>query len=277
MNQPPKSTEETSSAEIPVLLTVADIIRFKAEYEADVRLYEELPARIKQKKRRYEAALFFAPPGFDPNAPVPAPVVAPVPAPLPTPSPEPSAPAACFELVSQPMIEEDADESEGEGRLTWIGELLRVLEAASRGLPHQEVLAMLKQTKLGERVSAGEKGFYNAVARLEKRGQLIKNGGLLYSPKLVEQMRQRGEVLPDVSLEMRRRAGGSGTVVLEVLSEHPEGLDVQALRNEVIKKPGVPASLEKHTHYIYNVVATLIGQGAVTKDAQGRYRIKGES
>src|SRR5665811_240951 len=63
--------DQASSAEPPALLTVEGVIRLKADYEADVKLYEELPARIKSKKRLFEAALLFAPPGFNPNAPMP--------------------------------------------------------------------------------------------------------------------------------------------------------------------------------------------------------------
>ena len=267
MTNTPNVPDQTPSIGASALLTVDDIVRLKIDYDADVRLYEELPARIKFKKRRFEAALLFAPPGFNPDAPMPALVTAPNP---PESSPVENA-APVFELASEPMTKEDSAGSGG--KLTWIKAVSHVLETSERGLPHQEVLSKVKETKLGEHSSAGDKGFYNAIARLEKRGELIKNGGLLYSKTLVEQMRAQGQSLPDMTTEARRRAGGSATVVLEVLRDHPEGMDANQLRDEVGKKPGVPASIAKHGHYIYNILGTLIGQGAVTKGAQGTYHV----
>lgn len=259
------------AASSPVTMTADDILRLKADYEADVRLYEDLPARIKLKKRRFEAAMLFAPDGFDPNAPADQ-TQAPVPPPVATtpPSPQP-APAVPVEANEFELAREPAE------RLTWVGELARVLNESSRGLSHKEALAMLKATPLGDSASTGDKGFYNAVFRLEGRGQLIKSGGLLYSKKLVDEMKARGEYLPDVTTETRRRAGGAATMILSVLKSNPEGLDGNELRKQVAAMPGVPSSMSKHSHYIYNILATLIGQGAVVKDDGGRYRAKDAS
>ena len=257
-------SDENIDSSAPVLLTVADIVRYKADYEADVRLLEELPARIKLKKRKYEAALMFAPPGFDPDTPV---AVTPARLPIPTRQPEPE-PDKPFELV------QEAEEIETEGRVTWIGELRRLLAAANRGVAHQEALASLKSTPLGDRTSAGDKGFYNAVSRLEKRGELVKASGLLYSKKMADEMVARGEPLPGQSLESRRRAGSSAAIVLQVLREHPEGLIAPDLKDAAAAVPGAPESIAKHGQYIYNVLSTLIGQCEVEKDANGVYRIR---
>jgi hypothetical protein len=247
-----------------------------------VKLLEELPARIKAKKRKYEASLFFAPPGFDPDEVPSAPIVQSA-----APLKEDARTTASVEQVDAPTTnpemqlfpaspdEEDAGDGIAGGRITWFRELNRLLQDSPVGVSHQYALAELKKTSLGERVSQGEKGFYNAVARLEKKGLLIKSGGLLYSSKLVEEMKARGELLPDVSTEIRRRAGGSGTVVLEVLRANPQGLDANGLRSEMGKLPGISESIKKHTHYIYNVLGTLMGQGEIEKDAQGIYKIKG--
>lgn len=261
MTHPQLQDQKASGGYSSPLLTVEDIFRLKADYEADVRLLNELPARIELKKRKYDAALLFAPPGFDPDAPS---------SPAPAPSAEPDAPSEGekqFELV--PEGEDEHDDQPG--RVTWIGRLAKLLESADQGMSHQEALTRLKQTPLGVRQSAGDKGFYNAVARLEKRGDLIKNGGLLYSRRLANEMAARGEALPDVSIETRRRSGGSAAAALSVLRLHPDGLDAGRLREELAKLPGLPESLTKHSHYIYNVLSTLMGQGEITKNETGVY------
>lgn len=271
----------------PVLLTAADILRLKEDYESDVRLYEQLPARIKLKKRRFEAALLFAPAGFDPDAVSTEAAAAPVNSPSLVVQEATTyvAPAStASDHVAEPAAEPEAEDFQlthgsvdsGE-RVTWIGELERILGESDRGLSHKEALAMLKETALGAKVSEGEKGFYNAVARLEKRGTLVKNGGRIYSKGLVMAMEARGEPLPDVTIETRRREGGTASVIIEILKLHPSGLDANQLRASAATMPGVPSSMSKHSHYIYNVLGTLMGQGIVVKGDDGLYRLKNAS
>lgn len=264
-------SDDKNSASASSLLTVEDIIRYKADYEADLKLLDELPARIKQKKRKYEAALFFAPDGFDPDVSLkPAVIAVPDLNYVTTPIVREPVTSPSFELGVQQQSKEP---EETETRLTWIGELARVLDASPKGISHQDALTQLKKTKLGERVSQGEKGFYNAVALLDKRGGLVKAGGLLYSANVIEQMKARGESIPDESVETRRRSGGSGAATLQVLRSHPQGLDANTLRSELAKAPGAPASIAKHGHYIYNILGSLMGQGAIEKDANGIYKL----
>lgn len=264
-------SDNKNSASASPLLTVEDIIRFKADYESDLKLLEELPARIKQKKRKYEAALFFAPEGFDPDAPLKSAIVA-VSGLVSVAASGFQQPElqSTFELTDQ---QEEAESEEVGGRLTWTGELKRVLVNSFAGVSHQDALAQLKETKLGERVSKGEKGFYNAVSLLEKKGALVKAGGLLYSANVIEQMKARGESIPDESAETRRRSSGSGAATLQVLRSHPQGLDANTLRSELAKVPGAPASIAKHGHYIYNILGSLMGQGEIEKDANGIYKL----
>lgn len=281
MTSPSNYSVNASSMQGDAMLSGEAILRLKAEYESDLKLLEELPARIKLKKRRYEASLLFAPPGFDPDAPIKGEpfiqsaldvaVASKIESEVLQEHKAAGAPLNLFGEVQEP----EEDDEALTGRITWAGELKGLLDSSPVGVSHKDALAKLKQTSLGERVSKGEKGFYNAVARLEKSGSLVKSGGLLYSKQLVEAMESRGEALPDVSTETRRRAGGSAAVVLEVLRANPDGLNANDLRAKLAELPGVSQSITNHHHYIYNVLGTLMGQGEIKKDAQGVYKIKG--
>lgn len=282
MISPSYFPDNASSEQSIALLTVDAILRLKADYESDLKLMEELPSRIKLKKKKYEASLLFAPLGFDPDVPVKK-VAAPIASIVEVPADEPlMSDLMPLDKVSNPPLQLFAEDEGGsddaglaQGRTTWTGELKKLLNKSSVGISHQYALTQLKETSLGERVSKGEKGFYNAVGLLEKQGFLIKNGGLLYSDKLVADMKARGELLPDVSIEMRRRPGGSGSAALEVLRANPDGLDAHTLRIEMSKMPSVPQSVTKHGHYIYNVLGTLMGHGDIEKDNEGIYKLKG--
>lgn len=142
-----------------------------------------------------------------------------------------------------------------------------------RGIPHKELLTKIIEKHPTLEQSQGDKGFYNAVARLAKGGEITKFGGLLYSTRVVNLLREKGEKLPDMTLEVRRRAGGSAQIVIEILEKHPGGLSGPDLKKVVAEIPEAPKSVREHGQYIYNILATLMGSGVVTKK-DGIYRLK---
>jgi hypothetical protein len=232
------------------LLTVTAIRSLKQDYEADLRLFAELPGRLEAKKRKLDAALMFLPPGIDLDGAAPELAdKAALPAPPPV-TVNPSAP----------------------GKATWAGEMERMLLSLDAGISHQGLLQRLKQTELGERSSPGEKGFYNAIARLSERGLLEKHGGLLYHRTLADRIRASGRAFPDVTIEVARRAGGSASLVVETLEQHPKGLTAPELKKLLAVREDAPKSLREHGQYIYNILSTLIGNGTVSR-RKGVYRL----
>lgn len=231
------------------LLTVAAVRALKADYEADLRLLAELPARVELKKRKLDAAMFFMPDGFDFEAL------------------EVHAPAVQPDLVEEPPAAPEAP-----GRISWAGEMARVLASLEGGIAHKDLLATLKTTELGERVSPGDKGFYNAIGKLAERGLLVKHGGLLYHKDVADRIVARGVALPDLTIELARRKGGSASFVVEALGQHPKGLTAPDIKKIVGAREDAPKSLREHGQYIYNILATLMGNGTVTR-RNGVYKL----
>jgi len=232
------------------------ILQLKTELEADIRLYESLPARIAERKRRYEAALLFAPEGFDPSAPLMT---------KSTPPPENkiSNESSEFTLTS-------SEQRIGASPPSWIVAVKNVLDECNGGLTHKELFERIKIAFPGIPTSNGDKGFYNAIAKLAKRTQLVKHGGFLYSAKTFAELKDRGEPLPE--LQGRVRSGSSGEIVLSLLQAHKNGLTGPELKKLAASTPDAPRSLKDHGQYIYNILATLIGTGAVVKD-NGIYKL----
>jgi hypothetical protein len=249
-------------------LSAEYILGLKAEVDRLRKLWAELPAIIDKRQKLYEAALLFAPEGFDPDAPVQS-----------------------VEAYAQggEEVEEDEEPEDGKSadhfsldvgetaefallpvehhspKATWVSAVREVLTLVEKGVPHKELLALIRQTYPGLPVSNGEKGFYNAVFRLTERNELVKHGGLLYAASVVQAMEARGERLPEAA-EHQVRRGSSGEIVLEVLKANPDGLTGPDLRKAVSEMPSAPKSLREHGQYIYNVLATLIGTGVVVKN-----------
>ena len=237
---PPPSTDPDAP-----LLTLSAIRALLAEYEADVRLLAELPARVESKKRRLDAAMLFLPPDFDLNAP---------------------AVSAGADAQPQAPAEAPAASAAEPARVTWTSEMSKHLASLDGGISHRDLLAALKQTELGQReASPGEKGFYNAIAKLAEKGTLVKIGGLLYHKDVVTRLTENGQPLPDMTIEVARRAGGSGSLVVEVLAQHPKGLTAPALRKLFAEREDAPKSLREHGQYIYNILSTLMGNGTIVR------------
>lgn len=230
------------------LLTLGDVMKLRAEIEADMELLALLPARIAQKKKLYDAALLFAPANFgsmieSDTGPVPAEI-----------------------LVSGKQSTMPQGDLDSPVKLSWIGETRRIINEADRGLSYADVLSELKTLPLPP--SAGDKGFYNSMARMEAKGEIVKAGGLVYSARLaqLQGLKPREQTKPDVNL------GGTSGIALAVLRAHPIGLKAAEVKREFLRRPDCPESMRKHGHYIYSVLTKLIDNGSVTKDASGVYR-----
>lgn len=145
-----------------------------------------------------------------------------------------------------------------------------ILEDAMGGLPHKQLLQMARE-KYQFPPSNGEKGFYNAVAKLVNAGAVVKHGNLLFADKVIKEITAKGGALPVVP-EMARRAGSSAELIHQVLVQHPDGLSGPDLRNIVAGLPEAPKSLREHAQYVYNILGAMMGTGEVSK-VDGIYRL----
>lgn len=268
---PSMTVHYTPSPELTMMggkLSAEYIFGLKAELDRLRKLWTELPAIIDKRQKLYEAALMFAPEGFDPDAPV-EPVEADAQGGEEVEEdeePEDGTSAAHFSLdVGGPVDFALSPVERHSPKATWVSAVREVLMLVEKGVPHKELLALIRQTYPELPVSNGEKGFYNAVFRLTERKELVKHGGLLYAASVVRAMEARGEKLPEAP-EHQVRRGSSGEIVLEVLKANPNGLTGPDLRKVVSEMPNAPKSLREHGQYIYNILATLMGTGAVVKN-----------
>jgi hypothetical protein len=257
------------SAELP-----AEYIReLKARLIERERLLAELPALIEQDRKLYEAALLFAPDGFDPAVTAPT-------AETPSEAPERQLnlpaikPPAKRIVIKRVPAKTKRAKVVKKKQASWKTLVVQEAEGAERGLSHKSLLSAIR-AKHAMPVSAGEKGFYNAVAKSIHDGSLVKRGGLLFSPRVVLLLERRGEKLPEDG-QVVHRAGGSALVTQRVLAQHPEGLTGPALKKLVAAEPDAPKSMREHGQYIYNILGTLMGSGAVVKKENLYYLVQAQ-
>lgn len=157
-----------------------------------------------------------------------------------------------------------------DSRLTWSDEMRHVLQEQEAGISYGDLLAILAKGPLGKKPrSKGDKGFYQAIKRLTDAGDIVKGGGLLYSAKLAQTLKSRGKPLP-VHVSGR---GGSSSIVLGILNEHPQGLSGPEIKELAGKNPNAPRSMREHDQYIYTVLGGLKQAGAILRMEDGKYRL----
>lgn len=227
----------------------------------DRRAVELAVAQAKKSEEDYNAALRFAPAGFAPEK---------------VKSPSRARPKAKKKIKTKPIgdtakrkVKQIDLFPKAENSPTWTIEISRRIEQHPEGIAHSKLLGeILKSPPPELAISAGYKGFYHAIRRLLKRGDIVKHGTLLYTAKAMEAIRESGQELPVPD----RRVGGTGAIVIETLGKHPTGLTGPQLQALASMEPGAPKSMRDHPHYIYNVLSSLISNGRVKK-FRGMYKL----
>lgn len=213
----------------------------------DILIADEARARL--SRTRYEAALKLGPPEFRPGA---------------------KRLIARARLVA-PRTKPAKSSVSASGRRgkTWISEVMRVVDEHKEGISSQNILAVLLKTPLGKSSSKGHKGFYHAVTRLTKRGEIVKYGTLFVSKETAAELEKRGEKIYGVVSQRR----GSSAIVIDTLDKHPEGLTAPQLQEIVAELPDAPKSMKLYRHYIYNILSTLKNADRV-EVTNGIYKVK---
>lgn len=235
------------------------IMGLRAQVDELRRQWDELPAQIERLQKRYEAALLFAPPGFDPAA---------------AENPSFAGMAKSGGVVeSESKIDPDfaltAPVNNRNGKTSWVSAIRDALNILGRGVSHSQLINFVRQSN-PELSLGNNKNFYNAISRLVDRGEVIKRDGLLYSSavEIMEVSNPAG-----ASLESQRR-GGAADIVISVLRAVSEGMTAAEIRDVAGGMPSAPRSLREHGQYIYTILAGLKEAGVIEKEGS-RYKLLG--
>ena len=243
------------------------LIAERAEKRA---LLERLPTELAELDKRVDAALLFAPPGFDPNK-RPSPAAA-IPADEPAKSEFVAPTRTDVRMVT--VVPPTKTKTFPVGKIGWGKAILAILKSEVRGFTHKEVVGLARQRyPLPPAREGEEKAFHNSLSKLALAGEVVRHGNLLYAASAFREAEKLGD-LPEVS-SMVRRAGSSPELVLQLLREHPEGLTGPQMRDIFRGMPHDTKSLSEHGQYIYNILAPMITIGEVIRGEDGVYKIAG--
>lgn len=233
------------------------ILGLKAAMDEKQRLLESLPKVIEALSKRFDAAMLFAPPGFDPNKSL-----------VETRGPQPSRDRpASAKIGLKPLVVVRKPAKIAELKpLGWRRAILHVLTKERGGLPHRTIVARVREEFPHLPPSEGDKSYYSAVGKLMDSGTVVKHGNVIYTQEAMEEAKAKG-TLPPIS-EVGRRSGSSAELILELLRGYPAGLTANDMRARLARIPGAPKSLYEHGQYIYGILGPMLGTQEVLKDGE---------
>lgn len=158
------------------------------------------------------------------------------------------------------------------GLLTWTRIIDEAVQSSGSGLRQRDLLGSIRSGRHGKRLNDSESGYYNAIAKVLKRGSVIKRGEWLFTPAQLEEYLRKVEAgeITDCADEATF-GSASAAAAMRFATSNPGSKSIDIIRHiwEVQKASGeTPQSKTS----LYNVLARLTEQNRLMKDSEGGYR-----
>jgi hypothetical protein len=144
---------------------------------------------------------------------------------------------------------------------------------------YPEAKAEVLKSDLAEKFQQSDKGFYNAIARLNKAGDIVAYKGHLFAPAAYQKFKEdlaAGRVR-DLRVENAAHRSPIGEATLDILRRRKAGAESGHLSWELKKNAEFAKIIEKNKTHPYNVFARLIKMRQVTKRGKRYYALREEA
>lgn len=162
------------------------------------------------------------------------------------------------------------------GKVSWTREISRILRENAGPVGFRELRAEIERGPLAERMARSDKGFYGAVGKLEKRGDLVKYKGWLFDPGAFRTFQHElaAGMRDDLEDKTHQRSSPMGNRILEILSRHPNGIESKRLVEELKRDPAFADVIKRNATSAYNVFTRLVKRGEIRKEGRVYYPLK---
>jgi hypothetical protein len=236
-----------------VVLTVDDVRQWKADLLATTARINELSETRAELERKLAAAALFidldsveADAGGDVAASSGA-----LPEPVAEPSPIPASAAL-------PMVL-SAERRRPPTAMKWADVVLEGVSAADLGLTYAEMRKFASKSSLGERLEQSDKGYHNAIGRLARSGEIIREHGRLFTPDAYKRFMKAVEAGEATTTVVQPMAySPMGEAILNIVAAQPGALNGKGVITELRRNPEFNAALTPHETGAYNIIARLV-------------------
>ncbi|MDP3740159.1 MAG: hypothetical protein Q8R02_22430 [Hyphomonadaceae bacterium] len=160
----------------------------------------------------------------------------------------------------------------GEPKVTWVAAVAAWVASTPAGMTHAELKSQMLSTEWGPKFRESEKGYYNALSRLQNRGVIKKHGNRLYTAEALENYLKA--VAQGRITEKPEAIVGSyspmGEAVLDIVYRNRfKGVRAPDIVAELQNDVEFKATLTPHRTGAFNIVARLVRRKQIVKGADG--------
>jgi len=165
-----------------------------------------------------------------------------------------------------------ASECEITDATSWVDAARSVVHWHERGVASHVLRGIVAASPLGDRLRVSDKGYYNAVNRLQKRGEIEKHNGRFFYPNSLLAYKEavsRGE-MDDAPPKPPQSYSPMGEAVEAMVNAQP-GIPISEVVSNLQADPKFSDSLSERTTVAYNVVARLRKRKKIEKRGKGLF------
>jgi hypothetical protein len=169
-----------------------------------------------------------------------------------------------------------ASKSKRPERSEWKRTIRELTLASTAPLPYGELRQKINATPLAERLAQSEKGFYHAISKLSKAGDIVAYKGHVFAPALFEKFQQdlrSGRVL-DLKIPNAAHNSPMGDAIKEMMCKRPTGATSGNMIWELRKNPEFAAVIDRNKTHPYNVIRRLYDRGVLQKRGKRYYYVE---
>ncbi|HEY5065371.1 MAG TPA: hypothetical protein VIJ04_11205 [Xanthobacteraceae bacterium] len=155
----------------------------------------------------------------------------------------------------------------------WKTIIREVALTSDHPVPYAEARDEIMKTHLAEKLQKSEKGFYHAISKLSKAGEIVAYKGHLFSPELFTKFTTdlAAGLVRDLKFPNVAHRSPMGDAVKTMMQSRPNGAESGHIIWELRKNPEFAAIIEKNKTHPYNVLARLTKTGELVKRGKRYY------
>lgn len=153
-------------------------------------------------------------------------------------------------------------------------EIIREIALTSdRPVPYAEAREEIMKMPLGLKLQQSEKGFYHAISKLSKAGEIVAYKGHLFSPDMYAKFKSDLDagLVRDLKIPNVAHRSPMGDAIKQMMPSRPNGAESGHIIWELRKNPEFAEVIEKNKTHPYNVLARLIKTGELIKKGKRYY------
>lgn len=155
-------------------------------------------------------------------------------------------------------------------RSPWIHEIKRIVAAADGRISTVDLKAEVLKGSLAERFKESDKGYYHSIARLLKKGELIKHNSWLFQPDSYELFKNETQLVGKDDFTLVRTLAPRVSPMAEAIREIVEksgdlGIPPGRILEKLKSREEFAAQVEKNNSSAYNVIARMVTRKQIIK------------